>query len=216
LEVRFEMSNATSYDASKKVLWSSALNARFRRNMSTLLKYLLSLAVHTMWMRSGKGGPVPRIPVPKGKKPVNLPVIGPWQMMLVTWLARKLWQRYGDDVKARVGKVDHPAARQIHDWIPTTRDTQSGNISATIHTPAGNSATPVAPATFNVPATPAAAATPSNDTRRLPRQTSGTKQHEIFVRFVVFAITQRFLAQMYGRIRLYSAGLEGNNIALHL
>ena len=130
--------------------------------MGTLVKYLLSLAVHAAWMRAGKGGATPPIRMPGKKAPVNLPVIGPWQMMLITWMVRKLWTRYGDDVKARVGQVDHPAARQIHDWIPTTRNAQTnaqaGNVSGTVHTPSTS-----APTTVTIP--------PANNTRRLPRQT---------------------------------------------
>jgi hypothetical protein len=131
--------------------------------MATFIKYLLSLALHTAWMRAGKSGPVPRVPLPRGKGHLPLPVIGPWQMLLVTWAARKLWQRYGDDVRAQVGKVDHPAAQRVHDWIPST---------GTPRNPARATSQP--PATFTTPATAtpatatAAASAPARSARTQP------------------------------------------------
>lgn len=138
--------------------------------MSTFLKYLLSLAAHMAWMRAGKSGPVPPVRLPHNKKPLPLPVIGPWQMLIATWVLRKLWQRYGDDVRARVAKVDHPAAQKIYDLIP------SGNSNS--H---AARATSQPPATFVIPGVPAtapagpsgagASAAQSANTQRLPRQT---------------------------------------------
>ncbi|HEX8551457.1 MAG TPA: hypothetical protein VF681_07850 [Abditibacteriaceae bacterium] len=135
--------------------------------MATLIKYLLSLAVHAAWARAGKGGAAPPVRLPRGKGPVNLPVIGPWQMMAITWLVRKLWQRYGDDVKSRVGKVDHPAARQIHDWIPSTRNAASNGPA-----PQANSGTAAQPpANFTASASASTpTAQPNFGTRRLPHQ----------------------------------------------
>ena len=136
--------------------------------MSTFLKYILSLAAHAAWMRAGKSGPLPPVRLPHGKKPLPLPVIGPWQMLLLTWALRKLWQRYGDDVRARVGKVDHPAAQRLYDLIPSTNS----------HQPATRPTPP--PASFVIPGiaatSPAGAATagPAPDTsartQRLPKQ----------------------------------------------
>jgi hypothetical protein len=126
--------------------------------MATLLKYLLSLAVHSAWMRAGKGGAAPPLRMPGGKA-VPLPVIGPWQMLLISWVARKLWQRYGDEVRTRVAKVDHPAAQRLHDWIPSTTAQAAAR------------ATSQPPATFTVPGTPAPAA--SAQTQHLPLQVGG-------------------------------------------
>lgn len=137
--------------------------------MSTFLKYLLSIAFHAAWMRAGKSGPVPPIRLPRGKGAVPLPVIGPWQMLVATWAMRKLWQRYGDDVRAKVGQVDHPAAQRVHDWLPTTNPgSQKGRAKSD------------PPATFVIPGVPAtspagASTTPASgaSTQRLPKQTPG-------------------------------------------
>jgi hypothetical protein len=134
--------------------------------MSTFLKYLISLAFHTAWMGAGKSGPVPPIRLPKGKS-VPLPVIGPWQLLLFTWALRKLWQRYGDDVRAKVGRVDHRVAERIHDWLPSTKPGKSGGRSKS-----------APPTTFVIPGIPAAApaggpAATTAKTQRMPSQTPG-------------------------------------------
>ena len=155
--------------------------------MGTFLKYLLSLAFHMAWARSGKGGPVPPIRLPKGRGTIPVPVIGPWQMLLVSWALQKLWQRYGDDVRARVGKVDHPVAERVHDWLPSTNPKKHGARSkseppATFVVP-GISAT--APASTPAGSPGGAPAAVSAKTRRMPGQTIGSNTiSSILSRFV--------------------------------
>lgn len=95
--------------------------------MSVFLRYLMSFLISLMWNRSGRGGSAP--PLPRlGKKPVSLPVIGPWQMMIGMWLMRRMWEKYGHDVKAHLANTPHPAARGIGSLLPNP---QSAAPSAT-------------------------------------------------------------------------------------
>jgi len=57
-----------------------------------LLKYLVSLAAHLTWHRMGARGPVPPMRLPGGR-PLPLPPIGPWQLMIALWVLNKLWER---------------------------------------------------------------------------------------------------------------------------
>jgi hypothetical protein len=79
--------------------------------MPTFLKYLLSMIVHMMWSRMGKG-PVPPIKLPR-KGPVNLPIIGPWQVMIgACGLITSSGIRYSRDVKTHLMNAQHPAVAQ--------------------------------------------------------------------------------------------------------
>ena len=111
--------------------------------MSVFLRYLASMLLHLMWRRAGKGGPLPPVRLP-GKGPVNLPVLGPWQMMVAMWLANKIWEKYGRDVKAHLMSTNHPAARGVGSMLPDPKNAAPGN----------NASTPVpasAPASVTVP-----------------------------------------------------------------
>src|SRR4028119_858127 len=96
--------------------------------MPTLIKYLLSMIVHMMWSRRGKG-PVPPIRLPR-KGPVNLPVVGPWQVMIGMWLLNKLWDRYGREVKSHLMNAQHPAVRNAGTLIP---DPKNAPHNGTVH-----------------------------------------------------------------------------------
>jgi hypothetical protein len=137
--------------------------------MATFWKYLVSLVIHMAWARAGKG-PVPPVRLPRGKGPVNLPTIGPWQIMIAMWVARRLWEKYGHDVKSRVGDLNHPAAKRINDWIPSPQSSPS--TAGSTHATGRSSSAP--PATFTVNNSqpgPSAGTAPVGSS-----QTSGTAQ----------------------------------------
>jgi len=117
--------------------------------MSTFLRYLVSLAIHMTWSRMGKGGPVPPIRLPR-KGPVNLPVLGPWQVMVGMWLMNKVWDRYGRELKTHLMNAGHPAARAAGSLLPHPKNGAAGADTATAstHTATIHTATP---ATVNVP-----------------------------------------------------------------
>lgn len=96
--------------------------------MGAFWRYVMSLALHLAWHKAGKRGPVP--PVRIGKGPVNLPIIGPWQMMIALWVLRKFWESYGNDVKSRVDRLDHPLARKLNDLIPAPQGGKKGSGAA--------------------------------------------------------------------------------------
>jgi hypothetical protein len=80
--------------------------------------YLLSLLFHALWSRAGKG-PIPpvRVPVGKGKK-LPLPALSPWQLMIATWVVRRLWSFYGGHVKMRLTAHQNPVARHVGTLLP--------------------------------------------------------------------------------------------------
>lgn len=86
--------------------------------MNILLKFLFSLIAHTLWKRIGGGGAVPPIRLPRSKRIVNIPVFTSWQLMVVTWLARKAWHRYGDTVKTRLVNAENPVVRRVGSYVP--------------------------------------------------------------------------------------------------
>lgn len=87
--------------------------------MPTFLRYLMSLVVHLAWRRAGRSGPIPpvRLPGKKGKH-VDLPIIGTWQLMAAMWLAKKVWDRYGHDVKDRLTNHANDLARRAATLLP--------------------------------------------------------------------------------------------------
>ena len=144
--------------------------------MSVFLRYLASMLLHLMWSRAGKGGPLPPVRLP-GKKPVNLPVLGPWQMMAAMWLTKKLWEKYGREVKTHLMSTNHPAARGIGSMLPDTKNAALGtNASANASTHTSTPAPASAPASVAPPGVqpaPGAAGSmqgtvASHDTQPLP------------------------------------------------
>ncbi len=140
--------------------------------MSVFLRYLASMLLHLMWSRAGKGGPLPPVRLP-GKGPVNLPVLGPWQMMAAMWLANKIWEKYGRDVKAHLMSTNHPAARGVGSMLPDPKNAAANNTST--HAPASAPASVTAPSVQPAPGAAASTngAAASHDTqpltgRRLP------------------------------------------------
>lgn len=98
--------------------------------MGTFLRYLISLAMHIAWQRSGKGGSVPPLRMPVGKnkgRTVPLPAIAPWQIMAALWIAQKIWSLYGHVFKEKLRNARHPLAGHLHDLIPDPPMPQGGN-----------------------------------------------------------------------------------------
>jgi hypothetical protein len=117
--------------------------------MSVFFRYLISMLVHMMWTRMGNRGPVPPIRIPR-KGPVNLPTIGPWQMMIVMWMMKAFWEKYGRDLKLKLMSSNHPVAKRVGSVLPPTKKASMGGFGS-----AGRSTTS-APATITVPANPSA------------------------------------------------------------
>jgi hypothetical protein len=118
--------------------------------MNILFRYLMSLMAHVAWQRMGRGGPVPPLRIP-GKRTVQLPVISSWQIMATMWLMKKMWGRYGQDVKSRLSDAPHPWVRQAGSLLPDTATSA----------PAGSP-------TAATPAPPIPAPTVNRDTQPLP------------------------------------------------
>lgn len=131
--------------------------------MSVFIKYLLSIAAHMMWRRMGKGGPIPPIPLPR-KGPVNLPVLGPWQVMIGMWLMNKMWERYGRELKTHLMNAGNPVVRGAGNLLPDT-GAGTSNAAAPGATPGTSNTTAhthnAAPATNQVPSTPASNPAPT-------------------------------------------------------
>lgn len=124
--------------------------------MNIFLRYLMSLMAHVAWQRMGRGGPVPPLRIP-GKRTVNLPAISSWQMMAALWLMKKVWGRYGQNVKSRLMDAPHPWARQAGSLLPDPSTT-----GATAPTPVAPAPTVAA---ASIPPAPA-----NHDTQPLPPQ----------------------------------------------
>lgn len=142
--------------------------------MGTLIRYLISFGLQLAWQRAGKGGATPPMRMPFGKnrgKTVPLPILGPWQMMVAMWLARRVWDSYGTQIKDKVRNVQHPLAGHINDFLSGTPSGASQNTPhPSPNTPNVQQSTPAqsTPAATS-PAPPAAAPrpTPKYGTQRL-------------------------------------------------
>jgi len=127
----------------------------------------MAYGVQLMWQRSGKSGATPPMRLPFGKnknKPLSLPVLGPWQMMIAMWLGRQIWSIYGDQVKSKLRQTNHPIANHVHDLLPDTGKTSNQSTPA-----AAVSASPV-----TTPSTPAPRQTPQYGTQVLTDTQNGS------------------------------------------
>lgn len=127
--------------------------------MSNLLRYLFSFAVHLIWLRSGRSGPVPPLRLPLGKnkgRHLPLPVIAPWQLMIVLWVAKKIWGRYGDDIQQRLDRTkDALLDRADHLLVGHSKAGATQNSSSVIPPrPTPQYHTQVLPGTAQAPSTP--------------------------------------------------------------
>lgn len=87
--------------------------------MSIFFRYLLALAMNMAWQRAGRGGAIPPVRLPgKGKSPVSLPMIGPWQMMAATWVLKRVWARHGTNIKSRLMNNANDLTRRAAQYIP--------------------------------------------------------------------------------------------------
>jgi len=99
--------------------------------MGTLLRYLMAYGVQLAWQRSGKTGATPPMRMPFGKnKGKAMPMIGPWQMMILMWIARQIWAIYGNQVKAKLSSTNHPVASHIGNILPPAGSTPSAATTA--------------------------------------------------------------------------------------
>ena len=110
--------------------------------MSTFFRYLLSFAMQMAWRRAGKGGAIPPVRLPgKGKPPINLPLIGPWQMMAATWVLKRVWGRYGSQITSHLQNNANDLTRRAAKFIPNPQTAGSSASKATSGSAATNSAT---------------------------------------------------------------------------
>jgi hypothetical protein len=127
--------------------------------MTALLRYLVSLALHIAWARMGKG-PIPAVKLPR-RGPVNLPVIGPWQMMIGLWLINRVWERVGHGVKTNLVNHSHPAARAAGSILPDVPGKPSVSANTSGPHPAAPNTTPSAPPANPVPSATVAKSAPA-------------------------------------------------------
>src|SRR5688572_21082135 len=99
--------------------------------MAKIFPFLVSLLAHAAWRRSGKSGPVPSSFKVPGKSTTRLPVPSAWQIMAVTWVAERLWQVFGDDVKHKLTHTKSPAVNRLGQMIPAPGDTVNNQGVAT-------------------------------------------------------------------------------------
>lgn len=118
--------------------------------MGLFLKYLVHLVANILWQSIGGKGAVPPVRLPKGKKPVTIPVVSPWQTVVVMWVARKAWAAFGSQFKDILASSPHDAAKQVGSWLP--------NPSAKAKASKATEPKPAAPAA-KAPAAPRAAHT---------------------------------------------------------
>ena len=137
--------------------------------MAALFRFLAGLVAHTAWQRAGRRGPLPPVKLP-GRRTTHLPIPSPWQMMMATWIAERLWQAYGPEVKGRLAQNPSPVAHKINDLLP-------GPTATVVTTPAATPPTQVTPSPQAAPPTSppqAATSTPTPArkyaTQRLPQQ----------------------------------------------
>ena len=118
--------------------------------MAALFRILAGIAAQSAWQRSGRRGPMPPVNLP-GRRGGPLPIPSPWQMMMATWIAERLWQAYGPEVKGRLAQNPSPVAQKVNDFLPGPTATVAPQPTIT------SAPTPATP----VPATPATPSTPA-------------------------------------------------------
>jgi hypothetical protein len=145
-------------------------------SMPVFLRYLASLVLHMAWRRAGRGGPIPPMRLPgKGKRPVDLPVIGTWQLMAAMWLFKRLWARYGNDVRTHLMNNSNDLARRAASYLPgvvgaATAGTATPGTATTpgaTNTPSTGTTPTVSSAHSPAPAAPAPRPTPAYNTQPL-------------------------------------------------
>ncbi|HEY0072730.1 MAG TPA: hypothetical protein VGB77_01420 [Abditibacteriaceae bacterium] len=95
--------------------------------MAKIFPFLVSLLAHAALRRSGKAGAVPSSFKVPGKSTTRLPVPSAWQVMMISWVAERLWQAFGDDVKQKLTHTKSPAVNKLGQMIPAPGDAAKGN-----------------------------------------------------------------------------------------
>ena len=114
--------------------------------MSTFFRYLLALSMNLAWQRAGRGGAIPPVRLPgKGKSPVSLPMIGPWQMMAATWVLKRVWARHGTNIKSRLMNNANDLTRRAAQYIPDPKGAGAASGVASGAKPNTTSSTRSAP-----------------------------------------------------------------------
>ena len=90
--------------------------------MAKIFPFLISLFAHAALRRSGKAGMVPSSFKVPGKSTTRLPVPSAWQVMMISWVAERLWQAFGDDVKQKLTHTKSPAVNKLGQMIPAPGD----------------------------------------------------------------------------------------------
>jgi hypothetical protein len=132
--------------------------------MGVFVKFLVSMVMHLLWQRVGGKGAIPPVRLPRSNKPVIIPAVSTWQLMIAMWVLKKFWAQYGGQVKSRLTDTSHPIPKRIGSWLPDTDAASHAvvNAPATPATPASSSSTHVAPSALG-PAQPSPAQ-PSHST----------------------------------------------------
>jgi hypothetical protein len=105
--------------------------------MGVFVKFLVSLVAHLLWQRVGGRGGIPPVRLPRSNKPVIIPAVSTWQMMIAMWIMKKFWAQYGGHVKTRLSDTSHPIPRRIGSWLPDIATTghATANTTATVPAP---------------------------------------------------------------------------------
>lgn len=132
--------------------------------MGTFLKFVLHLMANILWQRIGGKGATPPVRLPKGKKLVDIPVVSPWQTVMVMWAARKVWSSFGGKFKDILAASPHGPAQQLGSWLPNppAKAKPSKPAAPKAAVPAPIAPAPRAPQTWAGMAQPAAPAPPSH------------------------------------------------------
>lgn len=102
-----------------------------------VLKFLVHLLANIIWQRIGGKDGIPPVRLPKGKGPVVIPVMSPWQTVVAMWTMRKLWAAFGGQFKDILSSSPNGTAQQVGSWLP--------NAPAKPKKPAASKAAAVAP-----------------------------------------------------------------------
>ena len=86
--------------------------------MGVFLKFVLHLMANILWAKIGGKGAIPPVRLPKGKKPVSIPVVSPWQTVVVMWTARKMWAAFGGQFKDILASSPNGAAQHLGTLLP--------------------------------------------------------------------------------------------------
>lgn len=130
--------------------------------MGVFLKFVLHLMANILWQKIGGKGAIPPVRLPKGKKPVSIPVVSPWQTVVVMWTARKMWAAFGGQFKDILASSPNGAAQHLGTLLPDAPAKPKKPDTSKAASPASNTpaAAPRAPQTWAGTAKPVPAPAP--------------------------------------------------------